>query len=427
MLRFSISILVLTLATFCVVAADSDESSFQRANSAVWGAIESSEAGKDGVENERAIKIQKKVDEWISSGAYGQEKEAAQAVYDTTMKAREQSGMFGDQKEAVERIRLPGKVYVFVSNSIPTGVLRSLFQSLNTKDLGFEVEVAFRGLFEGDRTFIDFSNSAGRLVSDLGLKDSDAVVGMNPTAFREFSVTSVPQLVYVHEDGSISRRKGSVNVRDFYKSLGDTGSDHQKTGETYKIAERDFFEEIEERLAKIDWDKKIEVARDNYWNKIDGEFKNLQQSSLYEERDVDMTVVVSSNIVANDGVRDHIIAREGERFNPLDQPIMAAFNRNMIILDPNSAAQLDWAEKTVKESLIKNEKPVILLVKFLEGEREKTLLQVEGILKSHTYLADKKILSRFGVTAVPVSIKKSPVSGYMRVTQYACNYQSCGK
>lgn len=426
MLKFAFSVLVFTLIAFGV-SAGSDESSYQRANAAVWGAIESSEAGKGGAENEQALNIQKRVSEWISSGAYSQEKEAAQAIYDTTMEAREQSGMFGDQEEAVERIRMPGKVYVFVSKSMPTGVLRSLFQSLNTRDLEFEVEVAFRGLFEGDKTFIDFSNSAGQLVSDLGLKESDAVVGMNPTAFREFSVTSVPQLVYVHEDGSISRRKGSVNVRDFHRSLGDTGSDHQKTGETYKIAERDFFEEIEERLAKIDWDKKIEVARDNYWNKIDGEFKNLQQSSLYEVRDVDMTVVVSSNIIANDGIRDHIIAREGERFNPLDQPIMAAFNRNMIILDPNSPSQLDWAKKAVGESLVRNERPVVLLVKFLEGEREKTLEQMEGFLKSHTYLADKRILSRFGITAVPVSIKKSPVSGYMRVTQYACNYQSCGK
>lgn len=402
------------------------ESAYQRANKAVIGALDAADNAKGGQQSIDTQAIKDKVAEWMSSGAYSEQEAKAQAVYDRTMEARQESVLFGDQQQAIERIKKTGKVYVFISSSIPDGVLRSLFLSLNDQDFDFEVEIAFRGMFEGDKTFIDFSRSAGQLVSRLGLRDTKAVVGMNPTAYREFSVSDVPQLVYVHEDGSITRRKGSINVRGFYESLTSTGVEQQRLGEIYKIAERDFFEEIEERLAKIDFDKRIEAAKDNYWNKVVGDFKNLPQSSEHEVRDVDMTVTVSKDIIANDGYRDHVIAREGERFNPLDQPMMASFNRNMIIFDPNSNAQLEWAKKAVEKALAANEMPVVLLAKFIIDDREKSLSLIEKQLSSVVYLADKKILERFNVKAVPVLIKKSPVHGSMRVTQYACEYDRCG-
>src|SRR5690606_34044894 len=115
----------------------------------------------------------------------------------------------------------------------------------------------FRGLFEGNKTFVDFSRTAADLVYELGLRNTDTNITLNPTAYREFGVTEVPQLVYSHEDESVSRVLGSINIIGFFKQLEAEGKTFPKAGNTFEIAERDFFEEIQERLAKIDFDKRI--------------------------------------------------------------------------------------------------------------------------------------------------------------------------
>lgn len=404
------------------------ESVYEQANATAWKAIQAKEAMKGSGQDVNAKTVKEKVLELISSGKFKSNKKIAKDVATRARKSTLDAMNAlpdGDPATAIERIMAPGKIFVFISNSMPRGQLVSLLRSLEAIDL--DVEVAYRGLFEGNHTIMDAFRQSGRMLKDLGVNKLEADFNMNPTAFREANINVVPSMIYVHKDRQLSRVTGSVNVRSFHQSIMDSPKDFGNEGAVFDIEEKDFFVEVQERAAKVDWNKKVEHAKQAYWDKLTP--YTIPTSSEYRSHDVDMTVVVSQDIYAEYNGKKHVIAKAGDRFNPLDQPSMGQFNRRILVFNPNDKKQSEWAKKQISSSLAINERPVIMLTELMSKDKEKTFSTLEERFRMPIYLLQDKVITTFNLIRVPAAIKRvSPYSGSMRVTYFNCNRKdACGE
>jgi hypothetical protein len=402
-------------------AHSADVSVYEQANEAAWRAIQAKEAIQREGGDLQAKTIKTKIQDLVASGKF---KASNTSAVNVAKRARHSTLEAlnalpnGDSATAIDRIMTPGRVFVFISKSMPRGQLLSLLKSL--EHINLDVEVAYRGLWEGNRTIMDAFRQSGRMLRDFGVKRLGAEFNMNPTAFREAGVTVVPTMVYVHGDRQLSRVTGSVNIRSFHESIEDAPKDFGNEGAVFEIQEKDFFVEIQERMAKIDWKQKVEQAKKTFWNKITP--YNIPVSSEYESFDVDMTVVVNQDIYAEYNGKKHVIARSGDRFNPLDRPEMAQFNRRMLVFNPNDGKQALWAEDQVRNALSLNERPVIMLTELLATDKHKTFSVLEERYKMPIYLLQDKVITTFNLTQIPAAIKRvSDYSGSMRVTYFNCS------
>lgn len=405
-----------------------NESVYEQANATAWKAIQAKETMKGSRHVVDAKSIKDRVEKLIESGKFKANKAIAT---DISTKARISTLNAlnaipsGDIDTAINRIMTPNKIFVFISKSMPRGQILSLLKSLEKTDL--DVEVAYRGLFEGNRTIMDAFKQSGMMLTDLGIKKLAAEFNMNPTAFREANISAVPTMVYVHENRRLSRITGSVNVRSFYESVTDIPKDFGNEGAVFEIEEKDFFVEIQERMAKIDWPQKVEQAKKAYWDNIMS--YKIPVSTKYEFFEVDMTNIVNRDIYAEYDGEKHIIAKAGDRFNSLDRPEMAQFNRVMLIFNPNDKKQSDWAQKQVNSALAMNERPVIMLTELLSSHQENTFSILEERYRMPIYLLQDKVVMRFNISKIPASIKRaSNYSGSMRVTYFSCDNRrnTCG-
>jgi hypothetical protein len=402
-------------------SAEDENSVYEQANATAWKAILAKDAMKGSDQDVNATTVKEKVLELISSGKFTSNKKLAKDVATRARRSTLDAMNAlpdGDAATAIDRIMAPGKIIVFISNSMPRGQLLSLFRSLEATDL--DVEIAYRGLFEGNHTIMDAFRQSGRMLKDLGVKKLGADFNMNPTAFSEANISVVPSMIYVHKDRQLSRVTGSLNVRSFHKSILDSPKDFGNEGAVFAIEEKDFFLEVQERAAKVDWNKKVEHAKQAYWDKQTP--YTIPVSSEYKFHDVDMTVVVSQDIYAEYNGKKHVIAKAGDRFNPLDQPSMGQFNRRILVFNPNDKKQSEWAKKQVSSSLAINERPVIMLTELMTENKEKTFSTLEERFRMPIYLLQDKVITTFNLTRVPASIKRvSPYSGSMRITYFNCN------
>jgi hypothetical protein len=401
--------------------AMSDETSvLQDAHEATWKAINAKDAMKGSDVHDKALSIKDRIKLLIDSGHLQSTKAFAKNLASSAKSATKRSMNLPpdvDSMTAVDRHLQSGKVLVFISNSMPRGQVRSLLESL--KSTNHNVEVAYRGLFKGNRNITQFTKQLSYQLNDMGIESSNASIGLNPTIFREVGVSVVPTLAYIHSDKSISRLTGVVNIDRFVEDLSDTGVDLGNDGATYDIEEKDFFVELQERMAMVDWKKKVQSAKDNYWKKQSP--YDLSISMNDESYDVDMTVEVNENIYAEYNGERHVIATKGQRFNPLYQPSMAGFNRRMLIFNPNDSRQIKWAIDQVNEALLNNERPMVMLTSLLEGNRSETFSDLEGRLNVKIYLVQDVIIQRFNVQKIPTIIRrKNADSGLMSVTNFSC-------
>lgn len=405
--------------------AYSEQSAYERANAAAWKAIEAKEAMSGGVEEKNAESIKAKIKAFIDAGSFVAEKKVASETANTAIDASLRAMNLepaANRSDAINRLMTPGRFYVFISNSMPKGQITSLLKSLQKTP--YNVEVAYRGLFEGNRTIVDFTKQASQQLRDMGIKEMDAMIGMNPTAFREFAVTKVPTLAYVHEDKTVSKITGIINLDLFQSQLIETGVDLGNDGSTFEIAEKDFFLEIQERIAKIDWDKKAKEVEQKYWDSHKPH--NFPVSYESSSHNVDMTVVVTDNIYAEYDGKKHVIARAGDKFNPMIQSKFNQFNRRILILDPNDFRQVEWAREQVLTALSSNERPVVMLTSLLSTKKKETFHELEKTLKVQIFLLQDAVSDRFNVNRIPSMIRKSDDhEGFMQVNYYSCRENGC--
>ncbi len=159
-------------------------------------------------------------------------------------------------------------------------------------------------------------------------------------------------------------------------------------GQTYSIAEPDALKEIEERARTLDWPslvKKVKPEEFRPANLVPLPRANRPRSFL-----VDMTYTLEFDVPDGHG---GVLYPSGYRFNPLDY---VPFNQTLVVLDGNDPEQVAWLKGS---SFLNRPDTLILLTRgdFSELGR--------AIGKSVFY-ADKRILERFNLAAVPSIISR---------------------
>ncbi len=159
-------------------------------------------------------------------------------------------------------------------------------------------------------------------------------------------------------------------------------------GQVYPIAEPDALTEIEERAKAVNWQSILNKEKPE-----DFRPSNLVQlSRATHDRSflVDMAYTLEFDVP--DG-RGGILYPRGYSFNPLDY---VPFNQTLVILDGDDPEQLAWLKRS---SLLSEPGSLILLT-------QGAFSRVGRQLRRAVFYADRRILERFNLAAVPSIVRR---------------------
>jgi conjugal transfer pilus assembly protein TraW len=159
-------------------------------------------------------------------------------------------------------------------------------------------------------------------------------------------------------------------------------------GKVYSIAERDALAEIEQRARSINWQSILDKEKPEDFRPSN--LVALPRASHDRSFLVDVTYTLEFDVP--DG-RGGVLYPRGYRFNPLDY---LPFNQTLVILDGDDPDQLAWLQNS---SFLNDSNAMILLTQgafSTVGER----------LGRAVFYADRRILERFNLAAVPAVVAR---------------------
>lgn len=174
-------------------------------------------------------------------------------------------------------------------------------------------------------------------------------------------------------------------------------------GNLYSIAEKDAAQEVEERMASIDWKKVLNERRLRQEAETfrPAGTKNLPAAKVNRLSLVDMTYTLDYDIPDKDG---GVLYPKGFTFNPLDY---MSYPFTIVVIDGSDRSQIAW----FKGSSFAADMNVKL---FLTAGSAQT---VAGELNRPADYADGLIIKRFQLHAVPSIVKQH--GKYMEVREVA--------
>ncbi|WP_036267543.1 TrbC family F-type conjugative pilus assembly protein [Methylocaldum szegediense] len=281
------------------------------------------------------------------------------------------------------------RIVIYVSSALGRDALKDVFEAAAGQS---DVLIVFRGPRPGQKitTFV-------AELRDL-LKEIEPApnVGLDPHRFRTHDVTTVP--VMMLEDGGrvLARVRGVTGIDWFRRQLaagrrGDLGAQ----GPVLEVAEIDLIEEMQRRLAAIDWHDKKRQALTRFWDRA--RFVELPETTENRDRSIDLTVTAPRDLIAPDGT---VVVRAGETVNPLDK---RPFTLRMVVFDGTRPDQVETAARLGQEA---DGKRVVYITTRLEREDGwNALAALERRLENPVYLLTPDVRSRFQLERVPAVVE----------------------
>lgn len=257
-----------------------------------------------------------------------------------------------------------------------------------------EAVVVLRGLPVGCRTL----GEAVRYLKRVADKDGPPVL-LNPLLFRRYGVTVAPTLVYERDGAAVAQARGIINARwllgrvEKEKATGDLG----KWGETVAIAERDMIEEMQSRLAAVDWEAKKRQAVANFWRKPRLlELPPAQQDKVFY---LDAAYQVERDFVLPDG---KVLARAGEKIN-LFKVLPPTFY--LVVFDARDPRQVAWAKQVGREqSARRRVKYLVTAIPEPEERGWEVWERLHEEMGAPVYLLDEMVRERFQLRHAPSTV-----------------------
>jgi conjugal transfer pilus assembly protein TraW len=292
-----------------------------------------------------------------------------------------QDGAGQPREEAVDRPR-PERRYLFLSTGIPDAELRQALKTASSASL----TAVFRGI--PTRSVDEFARViAGKA---KGIEPAPAVV-IDPLLFREHGIGAAPAIVLIDREGRVRKAFGTLGVDWLEREpAGDKGT----RGPVHAIAETDLIEEIQRRMAGIDWQGLLERGRQNFWKQV--RFAELEEAADDRARTMDPAVVVTRDIVGPDG---SVLARAGQKADPL---AVLPMRKAYLFFDPTRPGHLEWARATAD----KLGKPAVFLAARIDRARGFGHLgEVAARVPGPLYLLDPELARRFGIERIPALLE----------------------
>jgi len=273
--------------------------------------------------------------------------------------------------------------WVFVSFSMPEKELAEALQyAAESKAMA-----VFRGIEPGGDLAV-FIKRVRRL--GKGLEAVPTAI-IDPYLFTQYGVDAVPALAVGEGEGKSKTVSGLLSF-DWLdrRALGGHGTQ----GQTYPIAEPDLVEELQRRMASIDWDAQKEKAVQGYWQRH-GDFLDLPETRTESVRRFDPSIRVTQDIKLPNG---NLLARAGDLLNP--QQIMP-LSKAVVFFDATRPGQVAKALAIGKAFEAKGKPAVYLASRIDAGRGWDHLKELYGSFGGPVYLLSKAVAGRFHVERLP--------------------------
>lgn len=159
---------------------------------------------------------------------------------------------------------------------------------------------------------------------------SSLAVNLDPTVFKNYNVSSVPTIIHEKDGELVARVTGIYDIAYLKDKTGDLGV----AGPAVGVVEKNLIDELQESVAKLDFDGMKKKAIDNYWPRQ--VFQEFPEATKRATRTIDPTVIIPQNITSPNG---DIVAKRG-RFNPLT---VMPFTIKLIFFDAREEWQRQFA------------------------------------------------------------------------------------
>jgi conjugal transfer pilus assembly protein TraW len=277
------------------------------------------------------------------------------------------------------------------------------------QEMDRDTVVVLKGLPHGKRSLSDLFRYIHQLAGDRRDPNyKEPRVMMDPRLYRQYKVELSPTLLYEQDGKAVAWVRGLVNgawLKDQVEKEGRTG-DLGKYGPTEMIAERDFLEEIEQRIASIDWEAKKDKAWKQYWTKYS--FHPLPAAPRDRVFQVDAVFEVPQDFILPNG---KVLAKKGERINLFDK-VPPRFV--LVVFDAGNPEQVAWAKEQGKEH--RGRFRVQYLTTSLPERTWESFAKLEEVLQAPLYLLQENVGERFRLKHVPSVVK--PLENCFEVREY---------
>lgn len=278
------------------------------------------------------------------------------------------------------------KTFIFVSWSLGEAGIKNILDRYD----GVEgTAIVFRGIPEGQ------SLAQGVMaVQALSMETESALpVLLDPIAFKNHGITSVPAVAIENPDGStLIKAAGTFSTERLHDAREEgTEGDLGQLGPVSDIHEPDLIDVAQQRMADLDLEAMKQKAIDRFWHRHTGH--PLPTVLEDAERRVDPTVIIHQDIVDTQG---NVVTPAGE-INPLD---FMPFDQKLIIIDPAQPWQVELAAEEVRTT--RKSITVTVMATRIEPEQgwelfEKTQERIDAAL----YLLPPDMASRFQIAKAP--------------------------
>lgn len=301
---------------------------------------------------------------------------------------------------SVARTDRPREFVLYVSTSLGASGLKDLFEAAGGEE---DLLIVFRGVRPGQRV-PEFLRELRPLLKGFEGRKPPRIV-IDPTRFRTAGVAVVPTLT-LEEHGRVRAQVRGLTGLDWFRSkLGrldpaKSGSgvsplDLGTQGPTREIAEVDLIDEMQRRLAGLDWAARQREALARFWT--NRTFLELPEATADRERRIDPTVVAPRDVTGPDG---RLIVRAGQRVNPLDR---LPFRQRLVVFDATRPGQVAAARRLGRET--GGRRVVFLATRLDRAAGWQGLQDLESALGAPVFLLTPDLRERFGLEAVPAVIE----------------------
>jgi conjugal transfer pilus assembly protein TraW len=284
------------------------------------------------------------------------------------------------------------ELYYFFSFSMPQQTLKNAVREILriNKESQRKVTMVLRGFVNND--FKATVKAFYGLMDDHSAAE-DLPVEIDPVVFDKYAIEVVPTVLRISGDktGIVT---GETALKFALAKFDEELKDHGKYGNTYPIAEENFFDLIKRKQPAIEAKVKSRISeiKDKMYvlTKFNGQFEKVKEERVYY---IDPSVVLAEDIKDHAG---NILFRKGTRYNPADYIQLGSY----IIIDGRDQEQ-------VKFALGKDFKKIILIAGNLSS--------LTGKYHHQFFFGNENIIERFQIKRVPAVVEQE--GEYIRVTE----------
>ncbi len=285
---------------------------------------------------------------------------------------------------------------LYASTSLGEAELLDILEEAAGRD---DVLVVFRGVKPGQKVQA-FIRELHALASRFDEGKQPHIV-IDPNRFRSADVTVAPTLTLEDNGRVLAKVRGVIGTAWLQSRMENKQNNGAKTrdlgthGPTREIAEVDLIEEMQRRVAQIDWAARKREALARFWERTT--FHELPEATEDRLRQIDLTVTAPRDVTAPDGT---LIVRAGQRVNPLDQ---LPFTQRLVIFDATRPAQVELAKRQGREA--GHRRVTYIATRLDRATGWESLEKIETDLGAPVYLLTPDLRDRFRLEHVPALVE----------------------